>query len=158
MKKDKTKNKDNKINNYATLEDVKLVKETLKEIKSENSSNSDFNLGIFYGLLFSIMGNLFITLLFDYKLKNLSDDVKFLILLIFIIIVLFFLCIMIKEDKKFKSNKKRIENNLSNLDFIGDGIKKGEMISKWDLLDDRNVVQRVWDENKLKNINFHLLV
>ncbi len=138
----------------ATLEEVDFVEKTLKEIKSENLSNSNFNLGIFYGLVFGIIGNLFVTILFDYKLKSLSDNYKFWILLGVIAVILFFLFIMYRESKKFKYNEVKIENNLSNLLILKDKIRKGEKVPKWKLMDDRNLVEKAWEDHLSKKESF----
>jgi len=48
---------------YARLEDINFLEKVIKNIENKNLSSNNLNLGIFYGLFFGIIGNLFITLL-----------------------------------------------------------------------------------------------
>jgi hypothetical protein len=131
---------------YATLEDVDFVEKTIKEVQSENSSDNNFNLGLFYGLVFGIIGNLFVTILFDSLLKDLSYEIKTIIFLIIAGIMVFFIIIMRKEDTQFRMNNIKINNNLTNLEYFRDKIKKGEKILKFDLLDARNPIEKALED------------
>ena len=97
-------------------------------------------------MFFGILGNLFITLLFDYKLKNIPENSKFWILIILMIIILFFIYIIKREDKGFKVKQNMIENQLHNLNLARDKIKNWTKINKWDLIDTRNIVEKSLDE------------
>lgn len=136
---------------YATLEEADIVEKTLREIKSENISNSNLNLGIFYGLVLGIIGNLFVTVLFDYVIKDLSEIGKSIIFAALFVIVVFFLIIISEENKKASFNQEKINNHLDNIEIIKEKIKKGEKVPKRDLLDNRNVVEKAKRMQNLKN-------
>jgi len=140
----------NKEEDYATLGDIDFMEKTIKNIENKNLSSNYFNLGIFYGLFFGIIGNLFITLLFDYKLKDLSNNFKFWILIIIMMIILFFIYIIKREDREFKDKQNKIENTLHNLNLARDRISAGQKINKWGLIDTHNVVEKSLDERGLK--------
>jgi uncharacterized protein YacL len=69
--------------------------ENLKKLEPQIQSRNERNLGIFYGLLFGILGNLWVTLalnLFDF-----SKTAELLIFIIVTIVLLFFIWIIKRE-------------------------------------------------------------
>jgi high-affinity Fe2+/Pb2+ permease len=132
----------------ATLEDVEFLEKIVKSIENKNLSSNQLNLGIFYGLLFGVIGNLFITLLFDFLLKDLSNSWKYFILMILIVLILFFLFIILNENKSYKSKEQMIDNQLHNLNLARDQIKAGQKINKWSLLDTRNLSEKAMKDRQ----------
>ena len=92
------------------LKKLRFEEKVLKEIETKNEGNRNFSLGIIYGLLFGIIGNLYITLLFDYSLKQLSEDMKFILIMIFSVLIIIALLITIKDDRDFKQKEKEIND------------------------------------------------
>jgi len=96
---------------YLLLQDIKFIRGVCEKSLHNNSSYLNFSLGIFYGLFFAIISNLFILLLYESKIEPLSGEIKFYILIALILIILISLIIFLIENKKFK----RLNNKLDRI-------------------------------------------
>ncbi len=117
------------------LNDLEFAEKVLRDIKGNNESSNRFNLGIFYGLVFGILGNLFVALFIDY----IKEGERFLILIFLIILIIISIWIFIIEDRKFRKNKKNLNLELNKTIALQDRLIEGEEITRKEF---NNVIRR----------------
>ncbi len=115
---------------WITKEDLNFMERLSKEIKEDNKQSNYLNIGIVMGLIFGIIGNLFMVLLYEEYIKFLPPFVKFLIIMLSIAIISFFLYIFIVEDKEFKEKNKNLEKKINLITENQERVEKGEKINK----------------------------
>lgn len=115
---------------WLTEKDLEFAEKIHKEIKSDNKQSNYLTIGIVMGLIFGIVGNLFIVLLYEEYIKFLPHFVKFLIIMFSIVIILFFLYIFIQEDKDFKKKSKGLEQKINKIIAYQERVEKGEKIDR----------------------------
>lgn len=91
---------------------LNFAEKILREIKTKNEGSRLFSFGIMYGLIFGIIGNLYITFLFDFSLKFLSDNTKFILINVITILIIAALLITIKDNQNFKQKEKKLDDEL----------------------------------------------
>ena len=113
-----------------SLKNLKFAERELEKIKSENKSSNKFGWGIVYGLIVGILGNLYITILYDSWLKDFSDIVKVVLIILGTILICLAIRMTLKDDKIFKEKDKEIDEELdqirTHIENIENEVKKDE--------------------------------
>lgn len=92
---------------------LRFAESSLDRIRNDNRSSNQFGWGIAMGLLTGIVGNFYVTLLYDYWLKDASGEIKFILIEILGFLIILALLLTKKDDRKFKRLDKEIGQELN---------------------------------------------
>lgn len=146
-----------------SLENLEFFERTIREIKESNLQTENTSIGMFYGLVFGLLGNLWVNLLFLLLKNNTGTgewELPLFLTITFILSGIFLL--FQKEWKEDKKNKKRIEFLLEKIERSKKELKEGKKIDfetfTQYLFDDlpiwfnRNINNPYYQQNKKINI------
>jgi hypothetical protein len=115
---------------FISLKDLEFAERILRDIKNSNQRANDFNFGIFYGLVFGVLGNLVVTLLFDYKLKFLPENLKLIVIETLLFLLIIIILISVHENQKFTDINKKLDLEIEKILNLQDLVEGGEKIGR----------------------------
>lgn len=100
------------LRNLKNKEELNEFKKSLEFLFNRNQGRSDFNLSLFYGLVFGILGSAFFTMIYELLIKNYSEWIQSMVTILIFAVLLFFLGVFRKELKEVDKDKKELKELL----------------------------------------------